>query len=201
MVSAGGRGTGPLGIFIFRTLPPPPNPMRLEIRDARSSDRAHLIRCLDAMQDHMVELDSWNRITRTRDHGSVNLAKLYGHIRRNAGFILVAEADGVPAAAAFAYLRPLSLAERTAERPTRSGYLSDLSVLPGWQGLGIGTRLLREVESRFRREGCDQVGLGVFVPNQGAQRLYQRVGYSPRSIFMVKRLGPARRRWPRARRR
>lgn len=170
--------------------------MKVEIRDALPSDRDHLIRCLDAMHDRMVELDPWNRLERTPDHGPVNLAKLRREARRNGGFILVAEADGLPVAAAFAYLRPISKEQRTAERPTKMGFLSDLSVLPGWRGRGLGTQLIREVEARFRLAGCDLLGLGVFVPNRDAQRLYRRVGYRAEGMFMVKRLRRPPNRWP-----
>ncbi len=173
-------------------------PMRVEIRDARPSDREHLMRCLDAMHDRMVELDRGNRLQRTSDHGSVNLARLRREARKNEGFILVAEADGVPAAAAFAYLRTFSKEQRTAERPTKMGFLADLSVLPNWWGQGLGTQLLREVEIRFRRAGCDHLALGVFAPNRDAQRLYRRVGFRPEGLFMVKRLGRSPKRWPSA---
>ena len=175
--------------------------MKVQIRDARPSDREHLVRCLDAMQDRMVELDRWDRLQRTPDHGPLNLARLRHEVRKNRGFVLVAEADGVPAAAAFAHLRTFSKEQRTAERPTKMGYLSDLSVLPPWRGRGIGTKLLREVEIRFRQAGCDHLALGVFVPNRDAQRLYRKAGFRPEGLFMVKRLGRSPERWPPATRR
>lgn len=153
------------------------------------------------MHDHMVDLDPWHRLARSRAHGRVFLRKLGAEARRSRGFVLVAEADGEPVGAAFAYTRRISAEDRMTQRPTRIGYLSDVSVLPGWQRRGIGSRILREVEARFRRAGCDQISLSVFFPNQGAQRLYRRVGYSPRGIYMVKRLAPPPQRWPPERRR
>lgn len=170
--------------------------MRVTIRDGRPVDREHLVHCLDAMHDRMVELDPWHRLHRTPDHGAVSLAKLRRDIRKNEGFILVAEADGRPAGAAFAYVRTISREERTARRPTKMGFLADLSVLPGWRGHGIGSQLLAEVQARFRRSGCDTFGLGVFVPNRGAQRLYRRAGFSPEGMFMVKRIARPPHRWP-----
>ena len=170
--------------------------MKVEVRDSVPSDRAHLIRCLDAMHDRMVQIDPWNRLQRTADHGPLVLAKLRREVRKHSGFILVAEADGRAAAAAVAYVRPYSREEQTAERPTKMGFLADLSVLPEWQGLGIGTKLIHEVESRFRRAGCDLMGLAVFVPNRGAQRLYRRVGFTPEGMFLVKRVGSPPKRWP-----
>lgn len=149
----------------------------------------------------MVEIDPWERLQRAPGHGRLYLRRLQEQTASHEGFILVAEADGRSAGAAFALVRRFPAFERAAERPTRMGYLADLSVLPPWRGRGIGTRLLREVEARFRRAGCDQTSLGVFVPNVGARRLYDRMGYSPRGMFLVKRLGPAPQRWPPVRRR
>lgn len=148
------------------------------------------------MQDAMVRLDPWRRVVRTPNHGKLFLPELLRQTRRNSGFILVAEAGSELVGVAVAWQLKFSHAQRTTELPTRAGYLSHLSVLPHWRGRGIGSRLLHEMEIRFRRSGCDQIAVHVFSPNKKAQRLYIRHGFSSRVLFLEKQIGAPRKRWP-----
>ena len=156
-----------------------------------------MIRCLDAMQDAMARVDPWHREVRTPNHGRLFLPELLRQVRLNRGFLLVAEVEDETVGVAAGWQQKFSHLQRTTELPTRAGYLSDLSVLPPWRGKGIGTRLLRETESRFRQSGCDRIALHVFFPNKEAQRLYFRQGYSGRGLILAKQLGAPRKRWPR----
>ncbi len=174
--------------------------MKVTLRDYRPTDRRHLARCLDGVMDHLAGLDPWHRLARRADHSSRSIRALLAHVRDDHGFVLVAEADGVAAGVSVAWLNRITPAGRTAERPTRSGYVSDLAVLPEWRGHGIGTTLLRATEARFRKAGCDQLTLGVFFPNTGATRLYEREGFAVRSLQLAKELGPPLGRWPSERR-
>ena len=53
-----------------------------------------------------------------------------------------------------------------------------LGVLPGWQGLGIGTLLLRAAHSAARTAGYEQMELTVVTENLPALRLYEKVGFT-----------------------
>ena len=57
-------------------------------------------------------------------------------------------------------------------------YLSNIYVEPQWQSMGIGSRLMLEVETRAVQRGCRDVCLDVAVSNATAMRLYQRRGYA-----------------------
>jgi ribosomal protein S18 acetylase RimI-like enzyme len=68
----------------------------------------------------------------------------------------------------------------------------DLAVLPDFQGQGVGTRLLDEVERRARQRGCCKITLEIHDTNHGAKRLYERVGFgpwTPPTLFVSKPLG------------
>lgn len=173
--------------------------MRVAVRDYRASDRAHVARCLDSLGDHMVRLDPWHRLTRTPDQGRRFVTFALGRVRAKHGFLLVAEADGEPAGVAIAWIHIPTGLDRTLELPTRIGFVWGLAVLPAWRGRGIGARLLRECERRFRAAGCDQSTLGTLDHNRGALRFYAREGYEARVIGLGKQLGPPRHRWPSAR--
>jgi len=170
--------------------------MQTTIRNYRPTDREHLARCLNSLGDYMVRLDPWHRLTRTPDYGTRYATVALRQTRAKHGFILVAEADREPAGIAVAWTPIASGPDRTAELPTKVGWIWGLAVLPAWRGRGIGTRLLRECEQRFRVAGCDQLSLGTFARHRRGLRLYSRQGYEPRNVLLGKRIGPPRHRWP-----
>lgn len=148
------------------------------------------------MQDHLAGIDPWGRTIRTSDHGTQLASAVLARVKQRHGFILVANAGGQDAGVAVAWISPVSKVEHTEQRPTLPGYLSDLAVLPEWRGKGVGTQLLREVERRLRKMGCDVMTLGVFGPNVGAFRLYEREGFALRGTFLGKELGKPKLAWP-----
>lgn len=56
-------------------------------------------------------------------------------------------------------------------------YLYSLRVRPDWQNLGIGSRLIEMVEDTLRKMNYTRVTLNVARDNQGAIRLYTKLGY------------------------
>jgi len=56
------------------------------------------------------------------------------------------------------------------------GYIKLIGVLPAWQGRGIGRQLMAFAEARIFRESPNAF-ICVSSFNEGAQRLYGRLGY------------------------
>ena len=67
----------------------------------------------------------------------------------------------------------------------RTGHLGQISVLPRYQGLGIGRRLIGAALSDFQELGFDSVTLAVTTANVGAINLYQSCGFSTIHEFPV----------------
>ncbi|GGI65964.1 ribosomal protein S18-alanine N-acetyltransferase [Enterococcus alcedinis] len=63
------------------------------------------------------------------------------------------------------------------------GHITNIAVLPQFQGLGIGTILLEESEKFSRSLDCATMSLEVRRSNQDAQRLYRRFGYVSRKVL------------------
>jgi ribosomal protein S18 acetylase RimI-like enzyme len=61
------------------------------------------------------------------------------------------------------------------ERRPGEIYLSRIEIHPGYQGQGIGTRLIRELIDEAAQQGQDFV-LDVLTVNERAQALYRRLG-------------------------
>jgi|WetSurMetagenome_2_1015567.scaffolds.fasta_scaffold76779_2 ribosomal protein S18 acetylase RimI-like enzyme len=66
-----------------------------------------------------------------------------------------------------------------------AGILHDLVVDPAHRGRGIGRLLLRAVLSFLRSRDLPRIVLSTAVKNEGAQRLFERVGFRPTMVEMT----------------
>jgi ribosomal protein S18 acetylase RimI-like enzyme len=67
-------------------------------------------------------------------------------------------------------------------------FIYDILVLSDFRGSGYGTQALHAVEDWALAHGIEQIGLAAFGHNEGAQRLYRRLGYETTQLRMRKRL-------------
>jgi len=69
----------------------------------------------------------------------------------------------------------------------RRGWIYHLAVAPELQSKGVGTRLLRELESRFFQKGGSKINLLIEASNADVQDFYRLQGYqSDQLVFMEK---------------
>jgi ribosomal protein S18 acetylase RimI-like enzyme len=90
--------------------------------------------------------------------------------RSSRAFLLIARlADGT--VAGFAAIEPLADSNHVTAQVTYFG------VRPGRWGQGIGERLLLETRQRLKAAGYASVQLSVYVDNERATALYERLGW------------------------
>jgi RimJ/RimL family protein N-acetyltransferase len=70
-------------------------------------------------------------------------------------------------------------------------WIYDIIIDENFRRRGYASRTLELVEARAKELGAKSVELHVFGHNQGAQTLYEKVGYSVTSITMAKQVGAA----------
>lgn len=63
------------------------------------------------------------------------------------------------------------------DRPRRAGHVLNIAVKKEYQGKGVGTMLLEEVERRFIEKGSDIAYLEVRESNHRAREIYKNRGY------------------------
>jgi RimJ/RimL family protein N-acetyltransferase len=68
-------------------------------------------------------------------------------------------------------------------------WIYDLEIFEGFRRKGYATRTLEAAEKEAMELGIDRVELHVFGHNAPARALYEKAGYTPASIVMVKQLG------------
>jgi ribosomal protein S18 acetylase RimI-like enzyme len=73
-------------------------------------------------------------------------------------------------------------------RGERYGHIFLIFVRPEHRRRGIGQGLMQIAEDWAKARGDRQIGLQVFIDNQPALNLYQRLGYHSQSLSMIKSL-------------
>lgn len=67
-------------------------------------------------------------------------------------------------------------------------HISDLAVLPAFEGKGVGQALLKYAETFAREHRCERLQLAVFPGNERARKVYEAAGYGVEMLRMVKPL-------------
>jgi ribosomal protein S18 acetylase RimI-like enzyme len=67
-------------------------------------------------------------------------------------------------------------------------HVADLAVTEGARRLGVGGTLMLAAEAWAREQRLPVVGLDVWSSNERAMAFYQRLGYRPESLHLIKEL-------------
>ena len=98
--------------------------------------------------------------------------------------VLVAEDAGADGATPLGFVHLITQTDYFTGEP--HGHVSILVVSPEGEGRGIGRALLAASEAWARERGYALLSLNVFEGNRRARALYDRAGYTPETIKMVK---------------
>jgi len=63
-----------------------------------------------------------------------------------------------------------------------------IAVLPHWRNRGIGKQLMEAAEAWAREHGAERMILDLSAANEGARRLYERLGYEVYGLQMRRAL-------------
>ncbi len=74
------------------------------------------------------------------------------------------------------------------QRGDRHAHIFLLYVAPEHRRRGLGSALMRYVETWAKTRGDHQIGLQVFTSNTAALNLYNQLGYQTQSLLMIKSL-------------
>jgi ribosomal protein S18 acetylase RimI-like enzyme len=122
--------------------------------------------CFPSDYDSVYRL--WESIEKGVHVGrSDTLAEIGKKITRDPDLFLIAEADGAIIGSVIGGF------------DGRRGLIYHLAVAASFRGLGIGSRLMDEVEARLRAKGCLKCYLLVTTDNPEAEGYYKQHGWQP----------------------
>jgi ribosomal protein S18 acetylase RimI-like enzyme len=157
----------------------------LVIRPAKPGDLPDLRRAVVELQDYE------RRLHATRQPGEqiadAYMAWMQQQAAKN-GAVVVAEIGGAFAGFAAGWIVEDDNIAETADS-NRTGYVSDICVMPAYRGQRIAVELLSAIERHLARTGIMHVRLASLAVNASAQVAYRRAGYEPYEIVYEKRIG------------
>jgi ribosomal protein S18 acetylase RimI-like enzyme len=117
--------------------------------------------------------------------------ELYAGFFAAGGFAVLAERDGE--LVGYGLVAVFDPADRelpdTWVTGPRAAEIETLSVARGVRGQGIGSALLDRIDSELAAEGIDDVLIAAFATNADAIRLYERRGFRPASLHLIRLSG------------
>lgn len=158
------------------------------IRPYATPDRMKLIQCLEGLQDYLVALDSVHLLHRPSYYGEEYTRLLLARIEKENGMIYLAEKEKEVVGVIAGIIKEQSEKQKLEDIPYLEGNIMELYVEASIRNSGIGTKLINTMEEFFLAKGCGVFSIGVMAANHGAHRLYQKMGYADREIYMVKRI-------------
>jgi ribosomal protein S18 acetylase RimI-like enzyme len=113
---------------------------------------------------------------------------LYAEFLAGEGFALLAERDGDLVGYAMVAVKTSAETELddTWQSGDRVGEIETLVVLQEVRGEGVGSALLDAVDAELEAAGIHDVLIAAFVTNLEAIRLYERRGFRPASLYMIR---------------
>jgi ribosomal protein S18 acetylase RimI-like enzyme len=79
------------------------------------------------------------------------------------------------------------------ERHRQFAYITDLIVLEGYRGQGIGRQLLGAAEAYAASKGARHLRVGVLAANVNAHRVYAAAGFRDYEVILDKEIGELKR--------
>lgn len=120
-----------------------------------------------------AELDEYNQAA---------MQKAMGQMPADAALLVARDEAQTPAG--FIYLTT----ESDYFTGDKLGYISDLAVVPKFEGQGVGRLLMSAAEDWAREKGYRVLTLDVFAGNERARRVYEKLGYGAEVVKYAKTL-------------
>lgn len=161
----------------------------IEVRDAVETDREVLMSFHRSLyqghRDQVVAHEDLPLIA-YRDYPRILAEDLDALLRDRSALVLLAEAEG----AAVGYITGRTSVEPQRVLPRR-GVVEDWYVVPEARGTGLGALLLKELEERFSRAGCELIESATWSANEGARKAHEALGFREIRVVYRKRLTSA----------
>lgn len=147
-----------------------------------------LIKFLEELQDHIIEIDPLKRFVRLPGYGEKYANELLERVEKQNGFILFAEVENIPAGVIIGIVEELSEKDLLECVPSKIGTILQLFVKNEYRSKKIGSLLMERAEEYFQQQGCDVIYVGILEPNKKAHDFYQKMGYQDRVIELMKKI-------------
>jgi ribosomal protein S18 acetylase RimI-like enzyme len=160
----------------------------ISFRRYQETDRKDFVRLMEELQDYLVSIDDLKRLRRMPEYSESYTERTLQNVAKNNGVIYLAESEGRVVGLVVGIIHEQTREELLELIPYKRGVVLELIVENECRGKGIGKLLMEKMEGYFKQNGCSAAMVEVFFPNKNALRLYSKLGYSERDVWMTKNL-------------
>lgn len=158
------------------------------VREFNKPDKSRLIDLMKEFESYLESVDDLQRINYDKKSAELSINRMIHDADTNYGKVFVAEVDNVIVGFIEGHVYEQSEEEQLEVGKRFIGKISELFVSEEFRGQKLGRILLDAMEKYFASIHCDSVSLNVLYPNVLARDVYEKVGYKPRSLDMIKLL-------------
>lgn len=143
---------------------------------------------IEQLQDHIVSLDSHDRVIRHPNYGEYYVHTLLKQVKEQGGKIFLAFDGEKVVGMVAALILKRSFEDDLQLKPAKYGEIEELYVKNEYRDKGIGSTLFTMAEEYLiNEEACDYVEVVVFGDNHNAHVYYEKLGYKDREYVMIKK--------------
>jgi len=126
------------------------------------------------LADYDAVLDLWNKVGVHLSKADT-FASVMHKLERDPDLFLVAEEGGRIVGAVMGSYDGIN------------GWIQHMAVHPDFQRQGLGTRMLAELEKRFKALGCRKLNVLILSDSPELQAFYERLGFEYRQVVLMEK--------------
>lgn len=157
----------------------------MTIRPYQEQDKSRIVQLFQDFQTYLADLDPMGLIQVDPQYGSLKVEELMTQLSEEDVF-LIAQEDSVIVGCVLVSVHTTNNIEKIEWSVEKYGEVKELFVDIEYRSKGIGKELVQAAEEYVKEKGCDAMFIEVFLPNTLAKKFYEKIGYSERSVEMIK---------------
>ena len=159
----------------------------ITIETYKPKDKETLFVLIEELQDYLVQIDPLKRLHRLPGYSKKYIENLLNKIEKQKGVIFLAMDENIPLGFIAGVVEKQDKDELLGCVASKPGRILELIVSAMYRGKNVGSVLMKRIEEYFHEQECDVLLVEVFEPNNLAHNFYKKLGYTDRSIDMIKK--------------
>lgn len=140
------------------------------------------------LQKYVISIDKYNLNIISKDYKEKYFEYMINDCKSNHGKTFVAIQENNVVGMVSGFVQKFDERDKLDYSCPKKGIVAELIVDKNCRTNGVGTLLLKQIESYFKSIGCKFVQIDVFAYNENAREFYFKNGYEDRMITLFKKM-------------
>lgn len=140
------------------------------------------------LQKFVIEIDKYHLNMMSNDYREKYFEFMLQDCNKNQGKVFVCVDQNQVLGMIAGFVGSYDERDKLVYTCPKKGIVAELIVDKNSRKDGVGTKLLKAMESYFKSISCEFVQVDVFAYNEGAKKFYSKNGYEDRMLTMFKKI-------------